>query len=364
VHWLTRPHIFTILLSAIWTGELENVRKGADERWWLFPLIMLFWVNLHGAFIAGLLIWACFYLGELLDSGFRWSDNHNLLLAGASSLLVTLFNPDGIGIWKTGFGFLGNRYLVSHTAEYLPPDFQNTAFWPFMVLILISVMILGFKNRKMSTAQILLLSGWTVMALYSARNIPLYVAVALPYLCAEGAAIIEGWKELPIIASLKEFQERISAAENQIKGGFWGIALVGLVLILFITGSTLDFNSQGNQFLPEIFPVEAGDWMEDTSLDGNGFNHFPWGGYLLYRFWPERLVFIDGQTDFYGEELTREYEEVITVSENWEEVLTKYDIEWALIPAGSDLAEVLTYNPDWSLAYFDQTAVIFTRNGN
>lgn len=362
VHWLTRPHIFTILFSVIWAGELEKMRLGIRKSWWIFPVSMLLWVNLHGAFIAGLLIWACFYVGELVDTGLRWSDSLNMLLAGVSSFLVTLINPDGIGIWKTGFGFLGNRYLVSHTAEYLPPDFQNSAFWPFMGLIFVSMIILGFKKRKMSAAQIFLISGWTIMALYSARNIPLYAAVAIPFLSAEATAILKDWQETPLVKTLISFQHRFSAAEKEIKGGFWGIACVVLVLILFMSGSSLDFASEGNRFQPDVFPVEAADWIEGNHLNGNGFNHFPWGGYLLYRFWPDQLVFIDGQTDFYGEELTREYEIVITIGENWEDVFNKYDIEWTLIPAGSDLAEILTYDPDWSLIYFDKTSVIFSRD--
>ena len=216
----------------------------------------------------------------------------------------------------------------------------------------------------MSAAQIFLISGWSVMALYSARNIPLYVAVVVPYLCAEGTAILQDRQGSPLVAALNKFQIRFSAAENQLRGGFWGIALVILTFVLFLSGSTLDFTSEGNRFRPDVFPVDAADWIQENDLKGNGFNHFPWGGYLLYRFWPDRLVFIDGQTDFYGEELTREYEEVITVGESWETVLYKYEVEWALIPAGSDLAEVLTYDSTWSLVYFDQTAVIFTRNGN
>lgn len=51
------------------------------------------------------------------------------------------------------------------------------------------------------------------------------------------------------------------------------------------------------------------------------FNYFTWGGYLLYRQWPERRVFIDGQADFYGEAFTRKYGQVICAQEGWEAVL-------------------------------------------
>jgi hypothetical protein len=362
VHWLTRPHIFTILFAAFWVGELEKMRLGLRRSWWIFPVSMLFWVNIHGAFIAGLLIWVCFYVGEVFEKGLSWHDNRNLLFAGLSSFLVSLINPDGVGIWRTGFGFLGNRYLVSHTAEYLPPDFQNTAFWPFLLLVFVSILILAYKPRKICAAHSLLIAGWTVMALYSARNIPLYVVAVVPFLCVEFAAILAGWGDHPLVSKLMNLESKVTSAEKLIKGGFWGVALTVLALLMLMSGAVLDAGKEGNQFQADIFPVDAANWMGGNNVTGNGFNHFPWGGYLLYRFWPERLVFIDGQTDFYGEYLTREYEEVISVGSGWEEILEKYDVDWALIPTGSSLAVALSNESDWSLVYNDPTAELFIKD--
>jgi hypothetical protein len=91
------------------------------------------------------------------------------------------------------------------------------------------------------------------------------------------------------------------------------------------------------------------------------FNYFPWGGYLLFRAWPEVTVFIDGQTDFYGEALTREYEAVITLAEGWEQVLAQYDVDWVIMPPDSQLVRALRQDADWIEAYGDATAVILKR---
>ncbi len=125
----------------------------------------------------------------------------------------------------------------------------------------------------------------------------------------------------------------------------------------------MDFQDRGNVFAEEVFPVNAVDWLEENPIEGNGFNHFPWGGYLLYRLWPEQLVFIDGQTDFYGEDLTRQYERVITLSPGWQQVFREYDISWVLIPSESPLASYLDASEDWEMVFSDQTAVIFTLDG-
>ena len=359
LHWLTRPHIFTILLAAIWTGELEKMRLGIRKSWFIFPVLMLIWVNLHGAFLAGLLIWACYFAGILLDQKFSLHKNQSFLWVGISSILISLLNPDGIGIWKTGIGFLGNQYLVSHTAEYLPPDFQQLAFWPFLILIMCSVVVLGLSKKRIAFSHLLIVGGWTIMALYSARNIPLYVVTVIPILISETCGILCDWEDSILVGKFLDFQKKIATTEENLKGGFWAVVSVILALVLFGGGAILDFQGTGNIFSEKVFPVEAAEWLEDNPPGGNGFNYFPWGGYLLYRFWPERSVFIDGQTDFYGEELTREYEMVITLSEGWQTVLREYEIEWVIMPAGSELGSVLDDNDYWIREYEDSTAAIW-----
>jgi hypothetical protein len=270
-----------------------------------------------------------------------------------------LINPDGVGIWKTGIGFLGNQYLVSHTAEYLPPDFQNPSFWPFLALIGLSILVLGMSQRRMKFAHMFLMGSWTAMALVSARNIPLYVVVVIPILCSLAAKIVKESRRFGISDWFVSFQNRISLTEKDLKGGLLAAMIAILSIYFLMKDVNLDFQNRGNVFAEEVFPVGAADWMEENPITGNGFNHFPWGGYLLYRFWPDQLVFIDGQTDFYGEDLTRQYEQVITLRPGWQHVFSRYDIEWVLVPAESPLALYLEPSGDWVEIFSDDTAVIY-----
>ena len=361
IHWLTRPHIFTIMLTALWTMELDRMRLGLRRNWLIFPLIMLLWVNLHGAFLSGFVIWLAFVVGILIDRDRREGLLTNMLVVGPASFLVSLANPAGFDIWKTGFGFLGNHYLVSHTAEYLPPDFQNPSFWPFLGVVIVSIVILGFSRIRLNSAYLLLVGGWTSLALYSARNIPLYLVVVIPILCGQMAPLILGSQRSSLTSRMIGFQEKFARTESEIKGGLLGFGIVLAALVLLIGGRSLDFQRQGNQFNPESFPVEAVDWYQEQPPEGQGFNYFPWGGYLLFRLWPENLVFIDGQTDFYGEELTREYEKVITLQPGWMDVLDQYGVGWVLMPTDSQLASFLETDPGWLVLYRDGTASLIRR---
>ena len=392
LHWLARPHLFTLLLVVLWTGNLEGLRRGEGFHWWVAPLLMVFWANLHGAFIAGFVLWGIYLLGELWDGRLLqpgWlhklrkplsqgpgpsgnqvdqSDSSqpetksflkDYLVMGVLSFGVTLLNPAGLDLWRTSLGFLGNRYLVSHTVEYLPPNFQEPSTWPFLVLIVLSLLVVGRAGRGLKGAHLLLLGAWTAMGLVSARNIPLYSVLAAPVL---GEAAAEGLNRARGFSGLKNLEKRIAIIQTGLYGVAWPVLVVLGVGLAFSQGVRLDFNQEGNRFSPQIFPVQAVDWLESHPQDGRAFNYFPWGGYLLYRLWPEQKVFIDGQTDFYGEALTRQYEQVITLSPGWEGVLEAYRVDWVIMPAGSELVGALLEAPGWEMQYQGTTAAILSRN--
>jgi hypothetical protein len=72
-------------------------------------------------------------------------------------------------------------------------------------------------------------------------------------------------------------------------------------------------------------------------------------------------VFIDGQTDFYGEDLTREYGQIVALH-GWRQKLIDRGIEIVLIDRRSALAAELSTAAGWSLMHEDSTAVLYLRN--
>ena len=150
-----------------------------------------------------------------------------------------------------------------------------------------------------------------------------------------------------------------------VDNSLWGYLIPALIVAIvaygLFRGLSLDFDRTGNQFDPQVFPVDAVDANKGQLPEGNVFNYFPWGGYLLHRLWPAQLVFIDGQTDFYGEDLTREYEQVITLQDGWRDVLEKYNVDWVFMPSNSILVEYLLSESGWKIYYLDEVAAIITR---
>ncbi len=362
IHWLARPHIFTYLFLILW---LELLNSPIKFRWKLLwsILIMLQWVNTHGAFIIGIVVLFIF-LGSLLLKGIftkNWAETvlgiKQYCLLIVSSLLVSLLNPDGIRIWQTIIGFLSSRYLVSHTAEYMPPVLYQTGVLPFSTLLVIGVICLILCWKRLSIASILLLISFGVFGITSGRNIPLYIIIALPILAECLSRLFPKFKlhldrineDLPGQSTSKPFQFGYPVVLSIL------ILVFGVVLIRVQPAL-----SERNQYTPSKYPVQAVEWLKTHPQQGKMFNDFMWGGYLLYRLWPEALVFIDGQTDFYGEALTRDYETISNGWEGWDRLLDQYQVSWIIIPIRSPLVEKLIGSGDWISVYSDPTTAIYS----
>ncbi len=317
---------------------------------------MALWANTHGAFIAGFVVLGIHFAEWVLDfARRRASEDEGKRLAGIAvvSLLATLANPAGWRLWATSLGYIGNQYLVSHTVEYLPPDFHHPVTWPFLLLLALGLLALSL-GRPLRLRHALMLTLWAIMGLYSARNIPLFAILCAPIY---GELMQKAAAKRPALVRLERGLKHI---ENQLGGVFWPVLGVIAALLLFSQHVKLDLSRHGNTFDPQVFPVEAVNWLEGHPPEGNCFNYFTWGGYLLYRSWPEQKVFIDGQTDFYGEGLTREYETVISAEPGWKNILLKYEVDWAIVPPEEPLASALE-EWGWKNIHEDETAVVFEK---
>lgn len=362
IHVLPRPHIFTYLLTAIWITLLERIDKNKSQSWWLLPVVMLVWVNLHGMFVLGIAILGIYLVSDFLDhpskSWFRNNKTKALLLAGGFSLLATFFSPSGLKIWGAIASLSSNAYITSKIPEYQSPNFHLPETWPFILILTLTIIGFARRGEKSSWTEVLLVSSFTGLALYTSRMIPLFAIVVTPI----AARAVADWmhKDYPQsrIFLIEENIYKINLTSN---GLVWIFAIVVFAAVLLRSGKTIDPQGQGNVFSQEFFPVGAVSWLETHPQNGHMFNEFDWGGYLLLKLWPRYQIFMDGHTHIYGEALTREYEQVTALGDGWQIILNKYDVQWVIIRANTSLAKALASSSDWTTAYEDQTTIIFIR---
>jgi hypothetical protein len=92
------------------------------------------------------------------------------------------------------------------------------------------------------------------------------------------------------------------------------------------------------------------------------FSTDAWGGYLIYRLYPERKVVVDDRHDLYGSGRIRQYLILTQAEPGWEGVLKEWQIRMAVLPTDSTLANLLRELPrEWRVVYEDKVAVVFER---
>jgi len=380
IHHLPRPHLFSLLCLTLLLIACELYRRREDWRetlpspegrhkalplrftfdvsrftpLLLFLPVMILWANFNGAFVLAFLTLGMYLAGAALERETRRALVF-LAMLGAC-FLVSLINPYGIGLPQHVLGFMGNRFLVDNTVEYLSPNFHAANTWLFAAWILFSLMLFGRNTMRVSWTGLILLSGWTAFGLYSARNITNYAVVA----AIVTAPVAEMWLATSVPALRVRFNNLNALAP--IAGGWvWAIVVVLVLISMQANGAKFDVRGTGNVFNNATFPVHAVDYLQQHPPLGNVFNEYTWGGYLEYRLFPQQRVFIDGDNDFFGEALVREYLDVVNARVGWETILEKYNVAWVIVPPSRALVTELARSDDWREVYRDESAVVFVK---
>jgi hypothetical protein len=383
VHFLARPHVFSWLLTVVWF-ELLDSSAGAPaseqkKRLLWLPLVMMLWVNVHGGFVLGFVLLAAYFAGGMVEYGSdreRRSEISGWLkrLGGVSLLVVgaSFVNPYTYQLHLHVYRYLTDRFLMDRISEFLSPDFHGAAQQCFALLVLITIMAVASARRKLSATHLLVLLVAVYGGFYATRSLPtsslLMVLIVAPVISESFAGLgenanVAGW--LRGTASwANSFGDRMSNLERNFHGhlwlvlafvvGFWACAHQGRV------GSTQLINAY---FDDKRFPVEAVEVIAQRKIHEPIFSLDYWGGYLIYRLYPETQVVVDDRHDLYGDEFFEQYLKAVLVQPGWDEVLDKLHVDLVLIPVDSPLANILRLKAGWEAVYEGKAAVLLRRIG-
>jgi len=373
IHFLARPHVLSWFFVVLWFWILDSVESGRQKRsrnLWLLPLLMLIWVNVHGGFLLGFALIAVYWVGSLWTwlrtKEFRIEESlqkiaaekrlRQLTLVGISSIVTSLVNPYGWKLHAHVYEYLGNRFFMDHIDEFQSPNFHGISqrFFLAILLIAVSVLTVGGRQLRLSHALLALLAVYS--GLYASRNIPV-------------AAILLVMVIGPLIPSfgLAEFSGRMTGLESTLKGHIWPMvfAIAGLAVALNRghVGSEQVMNAH---FDPQRMPVAAVDFIQHSGIHTPLLSPDYWGGYLIYRLYPDNRVVIDDRHDFYGEDFLRSYSTMMHAEPGWEDFPRSHPGNLVL-PRKAAVTALVAQSSDWKTAYSDDVAVVFvskrTRQG-
>lgn len=358
-----RPQIFSYLFFAITLGVIiRAVNTNKILPLALLPPLMVIWVNMHGAYILGLALIAGHAVlewgGWLIARECKASRKRAaiwLSLTFFACVAASAVNPWGVYHWLYPLEVMQLK-LVPFINEWKPVMlFRQGVFF-----LLSGVLFLIFqvtRNGKPGLSELLIPLGLFGAGMMQARQAPFAAIAMLAYV---GPAVGDGAIRNMVAAvspRLLKWTETLNVQVSKLSAGVigWGftlllaIAVPQLIRVAYIPSTKLRV------------PAGAADFIEDAGLKGRMLNGYGTGGYLTWRFYPERLVFIDSRADVYGDdfffEVKHTFEGNLPLSTHFD----GWNIDFAILQESDALRQLLLQRGDFIEAYSDRMWSVLVR---
>jgi tetratricopeptide (TPR) repeat protein len=386
--------LFAAFLTLLWRHFADKPRTGHEQRslLWLLPVLMVFWVNLHPGFAAGLAL-CCAYVGlELLELPFPENRTNALsrlrhawpwlAVTGAA----TLANPWGWNIyialsrqaraqdlhtsWVVEWGNI--RPTWTSLQQALDGRDPQSSFW---WLLAIAVVCAGIALWGKQWGAAVLLFGSAYLTLQHVRFQALFACIVV---VVGGSLLQQAFS--PATKSFANSRRRV----RQSGALDWAIAVM-LVLAAAITGlaGVRSWDLVSNRYylksaqlslfgtgLSWWFPERAADFIQREKLPANIFDTYSLGGFLLWRL-PGYPDYIDGRALPFGSQLFfRAYDLSVEPPDSrvWQQEADARGINTILVPLAR-YAGVTSFpqlpafcrSQAWRPVYMDEVSAIFVR---
>lgn len=324
-----RPPVLTYLFLAVFLLILDNWRARRWTRASLLalPPLTVLWANLHGGFLAGLLVVSFYLVGEVADHflGEREAEggaveraarfkSRLVWLGGtlAACFLASLCTPYGYHLYELPFRVTGASGLVKTIAEMRSPLAPGTArfFMSFFVMAGLIVVVLGVAvaaSRRCPPAvdlPILLFFGYE--AFRHQRHVVLFAIATAPIL---------GWATGQLLGRVSKKRRRtiiwLASAATLVIAALWitlrdrFVVWHGRIVSISPSQSYLSRNLRlvgGMTYVEANFPKDVCDFIVANEFRGRMFNPINSAGYLIWRLSPEtHKLFTDSRFDIFGD---------------------------------------------------------------
>lgn len=376
--WTVRPHIFTYLFIVLLFRIYFEFRHNKNHAGLKFlPILFLFWINLHGGFVIGFIfIGACLvadiieiYFNPEIQQTFSYSDCKKLLIYSIISFAACFINPNTYKGVLYPLLYISDQIPSELIQEWAPTSIKNSlAFVPIVFLLIIGF---AFKKKKLNLYEIALVSVFTFFAFTAHRHVSLFTLILVPILAPFWQEIIiivfkrivdqaNGWFHTCLIKVDAYFTNRSEwflRVEKQLN--YHVLLIVGIILFSIIciySGEKL-----GIGIHKERYPDKIVNFIEQNNIQGNIFNQYSWGGYLIWRLL-DRKVFIDGRMDVYKKEITQLYQTLINMEDGWEKIIDDYSIRHLVLKKDEILSRfIVKLNPEWLLIMETDNAYLISK---
>ncbi len=353
IHFLARPHIFTLLFVPISLWLIDADRLRASRRIWLLVPLATLWANLHGGFLALIASLAVLAIGSALVSSF-WQARRYGMLAGAC-LLASAVNPYGFAVHAHALPYLQAKWIQQVVEEFQSPNFQSSGTIYFEILLFAGIALVAWLLSRKQVAPALLILAWAHAALTSQRHIPIFGFVIGPMLAQEATRLWDLWTDA---AKPRSALSILNSLANDHTPGLRRLSFFAPLAVLLLGCLPLTWPAD---FPEGKFPSAISSKNADLIASARIFTTDSWADYLTFHFYPRQKIFVDGRSDFFGQKISEDYMQILKGQYGWDTLMKRYDLNAALVPSQSPIASLLRVNAGWSLVDEDSQAVLFRR---
>ena len=377
-----RSQVFSFALFSSFYWVLSEYRRRRSDRLWALPLMMIAWVNFHGAFVLGLGLIAIFLGCELLRRIASAEKPETLSPAELTKLgaffvvtiIATAVNPEVHRIYSYVRAVATNEASQTLVLEWQPPRINEAVgiilfFAPFFITWL----VLLAASRKPDLIDLVLVLTFSILGLSALRNGVWFALIAAPVVARYYSAIDFSrlMRSIRCFAPLRRVHDWL-AARRQTEAPIRyrlnrQIAVLLLTIIVLVSPWVyphLGNPAFGNTLWEKSTPVSAVDYIDEHELVGNIFHPQIYGDYLIWRLWPRQRSFVDGRVHLFDLSVIRDYRRSF-IDSHWDERLLRYDIKYLLLSKEEEENRAMIDSardaPAWNLLYEDATAILFER---
>lgn len=349
-----RPWLFTILFFCIELNILVTVRRSRNLRrlLWLLPLFAL-WANLHIQFVYGLFLLSLGAVEEPLVSVLRKSrviDDQSevplpsriLILLFACCILATLLNPYHFHIYSVLYDTIRQAGFYDLIRELQALPFRALPDWLVLFLTIGAAFAFGRANRRTMPLWILLFITGTYVSFRANRDVWFIDVVAATIIARASGA---------------------DAAKTRDK-----VSTIQVLLVIICTGALLVStirlygisNAELQKMVEKSYPSAAASYIEEHELPGPLYNHFNWGGYLIWRL-PNLPVSIDGRGNLHDAAELKRSGNVWNGQAGWVSDPELSSAGLIVAERNAALTQLLRLDDRFQQVYEDDLAVVFVR---
>jgi hypothetical protein len=361
IHFLARPHIFTLLLLSVSMWMIDADRQRPTRRIWLLVPITIVWTNLHGGFLALVATLGLTTIGTLLEvhlsCGRTIRDAVRYAKLTAACALASLINPYGWNLHLHVGEYLQSSWIRNMIQEFQSPSFRSENMMQYEALMIVGLVATAGLLRRRHIVEGLWIVFWVHMSLGSVRHVPVFIAVCAPVIATEIAA---WWTQWTASSSKNSLAGILNAMAADSQAGFRRTSILpwAVAVALIVVGKPIRWPTD---FPKELFPVKIVNDHLALIARSRVLTTDQWADYLIYKN-PRQKVFVDGRSDFYGEQIGKEYLQVLNGHWRWREWMKKYDFDLALVPTTNAIAELLKREPGWRTLADDGQQILLVRD--